>query len=140
MVDVRRWNWIRLLPCALFCLMPGTAAAQNQPVSNAEGQCVFNTVKDSVRNDPAVRQNFDEMLRQVREQHCRNGEQAAQQQLAMIMPSLSANMMHQNVLTKCFSAVLQQPDAQQRLMQINEVLSYTMQQAIYAAVPRPLCP
>ena len=145
MIDLKRWNWLRLLPCALLWLMPDAAAAQNsyQPVSKAEGQCVVSVTKDALRNDPQVRQQLDQMLSQVRAQSCQSGEQAAQQQFVMMMYPVLAGMTQQQVLMKCFPTLLQQQqDAQahEKLNTIIQVIQQIIVQTLMQTVPRPLCP
>lgn len=143
MVYLKRWNWLWLLPCALFWLMPNAAAAQSAQMTQPEGQCVVSTTKDALRNDPRMQQQIDQTLSQVRAQSCQSGEQAAQQQFIMMMYPVLAGMTQHQVLMKCFPTLLQQKqDAQthEKLNMIIQAIQQIIVQTLMQTVPRPLCP
>ena len=145
MIDLKRWNWLWLLPCALLWLRPNAAAAQNssQPVSDAEAKCVVSATEDALQNNQHVRDNFNRMLSYIRTQSCQNGEQAAQQDLGMIMQSMLAST-YEPVIKKCFLSGLHlNPNVEtvwrERQGRVFEVLPYIMQQVFNKVIPRPLC-
>ena len=138
MLALKRQKWTGLLPVILLWLLPGNAAAQNnpQPVSQAETQCIVSTTEDVLQNDPFIRSNFNKMMNYIRTQSCPNGEQAAQKDLDIIMQSMLTST-YQPVIKKCFPAGLH---LNPNVSEILSKLPYIMQPVFNKAIPRPLCP
>lgn len=138
MIDLKRWNWLWLLPCALLWLMPDAAAAASAQMTGLEKDCVVGLAQETMRRDEVFRKTFDDTVRQVQEQRCPPDlawmtptEAFALQPL---LPELAKAMLPK--LQACF------PAGQERLRQVYIVGDFipVLTDELAQSLPRPLCP
>lgn len=143
MIDLKRWNWIWLLPCAVFQLMPSTMMAQMpQPqqvqvqMTRTETDCVASAAEEIIQHSEVFRKTFDETVRQVREQRCLSNEPE------LIDPKSSAFLLLENVLPQaaqpklaaCFAA------NPARMQHVNGSVNFVLSNKLKQSLPEPFCP
>ncbi len=135
MAYLKRWNWIWLLSCALFWLMPNKVGAQ---ITQDEKVCAARVAKDTILHHETFRMTLDETIRNFKEgDYCQRSIAAltppkGYAQYLLVTPLLKAMMPN---LTACFF-----PDPSRMADgRVATDLLNILTESVTEVLPQPLC-